>query len=288
MRQRRLLHILFFFHGKDRTAAFALQSGPGFFRILFPFIPERTREKHFLPVLADSGPQMVKVHGHKIPVLKITAADQCQRGCLHPSERVVAHAGGYPQGDARVHAQYPVRFPACPRRQGEVVEVTVLSQIFETIQDGLFRQGGYPQAQGRFTVTEIVQEIPADQFSFTPRIRGYDQSVGVFEQPAEHFQLPGGYRVGDIPFLSPDLSDNEAEQDRNEGKRLPFHTGGPVSGRRGLCQQVAVSSCDGIPVAVKISFRLFVGAQYGGDAPCHGWLVCKYDSHNFYFYQVNN
>ena len=242
------------------------------------------REKNFLSVLADSGPQMVKAHGHKIPVLKITAADQSQRGCLHPSERVVAHAGGYPQGDARVHAQYPVRFPACPRRQGEVVEVTVLSQIFETIQDGLFRQGGYPQAQGRFTVTEIVQEIPADQFSFAPRVRGYDQSVGVFEQPAEHFQLPGGYRVGDIPFLRPDLSDNEAERDRNEGKRLPFHTGGPVSGRRGLCQQVAVSSCDGIPVAVKISFRLFVGAQYGGDAPCHGWLVCKYDYHNFCFY----
>lgn len=84
------------------------------------------------------------------------------------------------------------------------------------------------------------------------------------------------------------MSDNEAERDRNEGKRLPFHTGEPVSGRRGLCQQVAVSSCDGIPVAVKISFRLFVGAQYGGDAPCHGWLVCKYDSHNFCFYQVNN
>lgn len=143
-------------------------------------------------------------------------------------------------------------------------------------------------AQGRFTVTEIVQEIPADQFSFTPRVRGYDQSVGVFEQPAEHFQLPDGYRVGDIPFLRPDLSDNEAERDRNEGKRLPFHTGGPVSGRRCLCQQVAVSSCDGIPVAVKISFRLFVGAQYGGDTPCHDWLVCKYDSHNFCFYQVNN
>ena len=120
MRQRRLLHILFLFHGKDRTAAFALQSGPGFFGILFPFIPERTCEKNFLPVLADSGPQMVTAHGHKIPVLKITAADQCQRGCLHPSERVVAYAGDYPQGDARVHAQYPVRFPACPRRQGKV------------------------------------------------------------------------------------------------------------------------------------------------------------------------
>ena len=106
----------------------------------------------------------------------------------------------------------------------------------------------------------MVQEIPADQFSSTPCVRGYDKPVGVFKQPAEHFQLPGGYRVGDIPLLRPDLSDNETERDWNEGKRLPFHTGGSVSGWRCLCQQVAVSSCDGIPVAVKISFRLFTGA----------------------------
>ena len=104
-------------------SGFRLQSGPGFFRILFPFIPERTREKNFLPVLADSGPQMVKAHGHKIPVLKITAADQCQRGCLHPSERVVAHAGGS-QAMLAFTPNIQSASLACPRRPGRGSSVT--------------------------------------------------------------------------------------------------------------------------------------------------------------------
>ena len=112
--------------------------------------------------------------------------------------------------------------------------------------------------------------------------------ISLTQQFTDYFQLFQSRRISLVSIFGFNLTDNQFERVGNNRQHLLFHMDNAVVLRQGKCQQMAVSSCDGIPVAVKISFRLFVGAQYGGDTPCHDWLVCKYDSHNFCFYQVNN
>lgn len=179
MWQRWLLHDLFF--SMARTVQRLSPRSTRAFSASSFFHTGRTREKHFLPVLADIGLQMVTAHGHKIPVLKITAADQCQRGCLHRPSEWLPMPAAIPRA---MLAFTPVQSASCvPSPPGRGCRSRCPLSDFETVRMA-FSVRRISTGAGPVYGNRDSPGDPGDRFSSTPRVRGYDKPVGVFKQPA--------------------------------------------------------------------------------------------------------
>lgn len=113
--------------------------------------------------------------------------------------------------------------------------------------------------------------------------------ISLTQQFTDYFQLFQSRRISLVSIFGFNLTDNQFERVGNNRQHLLFHMDNAVVLRQGQCQQMAVSSCDGISVPTQVSFLFLRYAQDPGNAACHRGLLTNTNCfHVTFFFNMND
>ena len=119
---------------------------------------------------------------HKVLVLQKTAADHCQRWCLHTSEAVCSFSCCDGQCLGGVDAHKPVGLASCLGRQKKVVIVVTVLDVLQSFLDSLVGQRTDPETLKRDVTAEVLVEVAENQFALASSICGNDDLFCMLEE----------------------------------------------------------------------------------------------------------
>ena len=229
-----------------------------------------------------SRKQRVSVDSREHPVgfrfevvnLFLAVHDECQCGCLHPSDAQHLLVLSVLQcvQSCGVHAQNPVADGPRKACQIERLIVLLVFQLLETLADGLVGHRRYPQSFHRAFRLCLLHHPPLNQLTFLSGVAAVDDAVGLLHQLLNHGKL----------FLDAlILYQFDAEAGRNHrqcAQRPPFPLWRIVVG---FFQRAQVSERPRhlIAVAFHIAVVRAVRSQYAGDVFRHTRFLCNTYNH---------
>ena len=238
---------------------------------------------HVFPFAFHGKMELPEGFGRKASVLPIAGADHRQRGCLYATDGVGAPTGGKAERLRAVDAHEPVSFTAGTGGKVEVVVISSIAQVIESLADGLVGQRTDPQAVERRVAIDVLVEIAEDEFAFASGIGRHDDALALFKEPPDDVDLFEHTAVGSADFLRLFCSGDKLEcigDDRQGVAIKAFYAVG-----FGQVELHEVSECPrhGIAVAREITFLPFAGVHHAGYLAGDARLFCN-DCLHFVFF----
>ena len=156
---------------------------------------------HVFPFVFHGKMELPEGFGRKASVLPIAGADHRQRGRLHTTDGVGAPTGGKAERLCAIDAHEPVGFAAGTGGKVEVVVVCSITQVIESLADGLVGQRADPQAVERRVAVDVLVEIAEDEFALSSGIGRHDDAFALFKEPPDDVDLFEHTAVGSAAFL---------------------------------------------------------------------------------------
>ena len=151
--------------------------------------------------------------------------------------------------------------------------LTLVFQLVESLTDGFFCQGRYPQPFHRTLDTRFLLHPALNQFSLLSRIAAVDNLVRLTEQPLYGIELFLYAFV--LRHLYPETGRDHGQ--RTHGPTLPLRI---VVVRVKQRAQVTKSPGYLVTVAFHVTVPLGSRAQHSGDVSTHGGFLCNANYHS--------
>ena len=238
---------------------------------------------HVFPFAFHGKVELPEGFWRKASVFPIAGADHRQRGCLHTTDGVGAPTGGKAECLRAVDAHKPVSFAAGTGGKVEVVVVCSITQVIESLADGLVGQRADPQAVERRVAVDVLVEIAEDKFAFASGIGRHDDALTLFKEPPDDVDLFEHTAVGLAAFLCLFCSGDKLERLGDNRQGVAVKAFYAVGFGQGELHKVSECPRHGIAVAREITFLPFAGVHHAGYLAGDARLFCN-DCLHFVFF----
>ena len=238
---------------------------------------------HLFPFAFHGKVELPEGFGRKASVFPIAGADHRQRGCLYATDGVGAPTGGKAERLRAVDAHEPVGFAAGTGGKVEVVVVCSITQVIESLADGLVGQRADPQAVERRVAVDVLVEIAEDEFALSSGIGRHDDALALFKEPPDDVDLFEHAAVGSVTFLRLFCSGDKLERIGDDRQGVAVKAFYVVGFGQGELHEVSERPRHGIAVAREITFFPFAGVHHAGYLAGDARLFCN-DCLHFVFF----
>ena len=238
---------------------------------------------HLFPFAFHGKMELPEGFGRKASVLPIAGADHRQRGCLYATDGVGAPTGGKAERLRAVDAHEPVGFAAGTGGKVEVVVVCSITQVIESLADGLVGQRADPQAVERRVAVDVLVEIAEDEFALSSGIGRHDDAFALFKEPPDDVDLFEHTAVRSVTFLRLFCSGDKLERIGDDRQGVAVKAFYAVGFGQGELHEVSERPRHGIAVAREITFLPFAGVHHAGYLAGDARLFCN-DCLHFVFF----
>ena len=238
---------------------------------------------HVFPFVFHGKMELPKGFGRKASVLPIAGADHRQRGRLHTTDGVGAPTGGKAERLRAVDAHEPVGFAAGTGGKVEVVVVCSITQVIESLADGLVGQRADPQAVERRVAVDVLVEIAEDEFALSSGIGRHDDAFALFKEPPDDVDLFEHTAVRSVTFLRLFCSGDKLERIVDDRQGVAVKAFYVVGFGQGELHEVSECPRHGIAVTREITFFPFAGVHHAGYLAGDARLFCN-DCLHFVFF----
>ena len=238
---------------------------------------------HVFPFAFHGKMELPEGFGRKASVLPIAGADHRQRGCLYATDGVGAPTGGKAERLRAVDAHEPVGFAAGTGGKVEVVVVCSITQVIESLADGLVGQRADPQTVERRVAVDVLVEIAEDKFAFASGIGRHDDALALFKEPPDDVDLFEHAAVRSVTFLRLFCSGDKFERLGDDRQGVAVKAFYAVGFGQGELHEVSECPRHGIAVAREITFLPFAGVHHAGYLAGDARLFCN-DCLHFVFF----